>query len=190
MQKLRFSIFILTIFYLLSHLVIISEPRADEIEMLERKIEYLKAKKDLDLQLEIIKAKLKELDENYSDILLSVKLENKTEQEKKKNESSKSGVVEKRDWIVKGINAGRCQGWRVEKFHLNEDGAFKLLAKNPRGAWTGDYEGNFLSQEATVKASGGERVGSFEATDKGGIWHVVFNMAWSGGGCEIKFRVE
>ena len=91
MQKLRFSIFILTIFCLLSHLVIISEPRADEIEMLERKIEYLKAKKDLDLQLEIIKAKLKELDENYSDILLSVKLENKTEQAKKKTSQVNRG---------------------------------------------------------------------------------------------------
>ena len=43
--------------------------QAGEIEFLERKLEYLKAKRELDLELEIIKAKLQKLNQNYSDVV-------------------------------------------------------------------------------------------------------------------------
>ena len=43
--------------------------QADEIELLERKLEYLRAKKELDLELEIVKAKLQKLNQNYSDVV-------------------------------------------------------------------------------------------------------------------------
>ena len=43
--------------------------QADEIELLERKLEYLRAKKELDLELEIVKAKLQKLNQDYSDVV-------------------------------------------------------------------------------------------------------------------------
>ena len=50
--------------------------QADEIELLERKLEYqtqalklLKAKKELGLKLEIIEAKIKKLNQDYSDVV-------------------------------------------------------------------------------------------------------------------------
>ena len=43
--------------------------QADEIELLERKLEYLRAKKELDLELAIVKAKLQKLNQDYSDIV-------------------------------------------------------------------------------------------------------------------------
>tara|TARA_Y100000588_G_scaffold388547_1_gene488979 strand:+ start:1249 stop:1680 length:432 start_codon:yes stop_codon:yes gene_type:complete len=43
--------------------------RADEIEELERKLEYYKERKVLDLELKIIKAKIEELEAEYSDVI-------------------------------------------------------------------------------------------------------------------------
>ena len=45
--------------------------QADEIELLERKLEYLRAKKELDLELEIVKAKLQKLNQDYSVVIVA-----------------------------------------------------------------------------------------------------------------------
>ena len=49
----------------------VSEAHADEIELLERKLEYLKAKQQLDLELDIVTAKIEKLNSEYSDIIES-----------------------------------------------------------------------------------------------------------------------
>ena len=41
----------------------------DDIEALERKLEYLKAKEKLDIEFKIIKAKIKELNTEYADVI-------------------------------------------------------------------------------------------------------------------------
>ena len=170
--------------------------KADEIESLERKLEYLKAKKELDLELKIIQKKLDKLNQDYSDIITtkSNNISDSQSATKPKNNNIKDtqpNISEKHQWAVKSIRAGMCRGWKVDKFQLNKDGSFILNASNPLdGGWKGYYEGNFVTQKAGGKF-GGARIASFKSNKKDSVWHVQINMGFAGGGgCSITFQVE
>ena len=170
----------------------VSEAHADEIELLERKLEYLKAKQQLDLELDIVTAKIEKLNSEYSDIIESAAAESAptTVENTEHQEPAPEQSVE-REWSVTEVDAGRCYGWKVVGLQIANDGTFSMKAKNVSDGWWGEYDGNLAQQEARVtKDRDGSSVAEFQSVKKDGVWLVELKKKWPGGGCKIEFHIE
>jgi hypothetical protein len=177
--------------------------QADEIELLERKLEYLRAKKELDLELEIVKAKLQKLNQDYSDVVdtkVAVSASSTSEvpetsepTEPAKVEEAPAKVASSKDadreWVATDIKTRVCKGWTAYNIKIDEDGTFSFDAQNPNNGWRGHYKGNLRESSAKFKGKAGWLDG-FEAEQANGAWKVKIKMAWGGGGCNIKVRFE
>ena len=125
--------------------------QADDIELLERKLEYLKAKKELDLELKIVKAKLQKLNQDYSDVVdtktaVSASSTSETPETEKFDE-----IVEVdpdpigRTWDATELK-GRCVDRHGNKLtestiQVNADSSFSYKVTNREG-WKGTFIGN------------------------------------------------
>ncbi len=183
----------------------VSEAHADEIELLERKLEYLKAKQQLDLELDIVTAKIEKLNSEYSDIIESAASPSTTAESApttventEHQEPSPEQSVE-REWSVTELDAGRCYGWKVVGLQIANDGTFSMKAKNVNDGWWGEYEGNLEQQEARVTKDGSytqensslsTTLAEFQSVKKDGVWLVELKHVWPGGGCKIEFHIE
>ena len=116
----------------------VSIAKADEIEALERKLEYLRAKKELDLEFKIIKTKLEKLNQDYSDVAEPVAPTTSTSESSEKQKPAE--IVEAspdplgRVWDVDDLR-GQCRnsGLQLSKntIQINPDSSFSFSAHNP-----------------------------------------------------------
>ena len=119
--------------------------QADEIELLERKLEYLRAKKELDLELEIVKAKLQKLNQDYSDVVdtkTAVSASSTSESPETSEPSAPAKVEEApteaaqgadHEWVATDIKTRVCRGWTAYNIKTDEDGTFSFDARNDSG---------------------------------------------------------
>ncbi len=107
-------------------------PYADEIELLERKLEYLKVKQALDLELKIVKAKLKKLSQDYSDVADTKLSTATTNASEAKQSEALTEVVEVPDGAVATDNSGsEVTHWVASDGHCSSNRqAFKEISIN------------------------------------------------------------
>ena len=136
--------------------------QADEIELLERKLEYLRAKKELDLELEIVKAKLQKLNQDYSDVVDAKTAVSASSTSEASETDEPEATVEVdldpigRTWNVTDLK-GRCvKEWgnklTESTIQVNPDSSFSYKVTN-RGGWRGKYTGNLENKKLKLKAS-------------------------------------
>ena len=133
-----FVAFILTLMVGVGQLFIEKHAFADEIKFLERKIEYLKQKKELEFQLKIIKDKLNKLNNDYSDIKISPSTNVKEHKPDIKNAPSTNVKQQKSssndftyEWILTSLSKskddavlrGFSDGERYFKFRKDKKGS-------------------------------------------------------------------
>ena len=119
---------------------------ADDIKLLERKLEYLKQKKTLDAELELIKAKINKLNETYKDVSGGKTAD-------ASSPSSKADLVPRKkgpnhEWEITNVE-GTCYtqaGLYFEEVKVDDDGKFSALGLN-RGTWQGEYAGNLRAKK-------------------------------------------
>ena len=179
--------------------------QADEIELLERKLEYLRAKKELDLELEIVKAKLQKLDQDYSDVVdtKAAASASSTSEAPETSEPAEPAKVEEAPAKV-ASSKGADHEWVAEKAYckiikqgfkdikIDEDGAFSLIQynyKNPQ-SWHAFVKGNLKYNEAekvTDKSNSPiTTLKGIKAEQDGEAWNFTITWHWSGGNCDIK----
>jgi type IV secretory pathway VirB9-like protein len=178
--------------------------QADEIELLERKLEYLRAKKELDLELEIVKAKLQKLNQDYSDVVdtkaavsassTSEAPETSEPTEPVKVEEAPAKVASSkgadREWVAEYTYC-QLQKQEFKDIKIDEDGTFswnQFDGKKPNG-WLAFLKGNLKHNEAEVvkdKSRNTARLKSIKAEQDGEAWNVTINWGWPGGGCRVK----
>ena len=182
----------------------------DDIEALERKLEYLKSKEKLDIELKIITAKIKELNEKYADVISdsgnksvesdsgsssTAAVEPETSAEPKAEpevETSSTSIPDNQEWEYSKLSVGICTGWKPKKVEISSDGSFTFWGINKRNPWEGKYTGNLLKNEAefhnTPRAR--EKLKKFNAVQEGNDWAIKLRMGWPGGGCNMKFKLR
>ena len=179
---------------------------ADEIEDLKRKLEYLESKALLDSELELLQAQIKnkhleikKLDSDYKDVITAtpkeetVSPQSEPVTESETVETATPVEVASREWAVKNLNAGTCQGWKIGEgsVDISADGTFSWEATNRRDGWKGSYNGNLRDSTGKCEPCGNNaRVQNFESEQVDGNWNVKLAMAWGGGGCRIAFTLE
>ena len=170
-----FVVFILTLMVGVGQLFMEKPAFADEIKFLERKIEFLKQKKELDAQLKTIKDKLNKLDNDYSDIKntpyakdYSV-IKNTPSTNVKEQKSSSSDFTF--EWILTSLSKskddvvleGFIGGWRYFEF------------EGDKGKWTALQTVSFDSSDVTP-------VGDNKLSMVGFPPNWVINGTWVFGG--------
>jgi hypothetical protein len=119
--------------------------QADEIELLERKLEYLRAKKELDLELEIVKAKLQKLNQDYSDVIVAepAASESSTSEAPETSEPAEPAKVEEvpakvasskgadREWVAETAYC-YVNPQKFTDIKIDEDGTFSLTHTAPK----------------------------------------------------------
>ena len=182
----------------------------DDIQTLERKLEYLKAKEKLDIEFKIIKAKINELNAKYADVISdsgnksaasdsgsssTVAAEPETSSEPKTEpevETSSTSIPDNQEWEYYKLSSGTCVGWKPKKWEISSDGSFTFWGINKQNPWEGKYTGNLLKNEAefhnTPRAR--EKLKKFNAVQEGNDWAIKLRMGWPGGSCQIKFKLR
>ena len=189
-----------------------SVTQADEIELLERKLEYLRAKKELDLELEIVKAKIQKLDQDYSDVVdtkaavsasSTSEAPETTSEAPETSEPTEPAKVEEapakvasskgadREWVAEfGYCNATKEGFKDIK--IDEDGTFSLTtfdAKKPK-SWYASVKGNLKHNEVELVEGGfshpQQQQPRIKAEQDGEAWN--FTLTWRGHGwsCDIK----
>ena len=177
--------------------------QAGEIEFLERKLEYLRAKKELDLELEIVKAKLQKLNQDYSDVVdtkTAVSASSTSESPETSEPSAPAKVEEAPTKAAQGADHewvatyGYC-GIHKEGFKdikIDEDGAFSLIMfyePNPN-EWDAFIKGNLRRNEAEMvkdkSNTQGDILGSIKAEQDGEAWKLTITLLGGGGRCYVK----
>jgi len=182
----------------------------DDIEALERKLEYLKAKEKLDIELKIIKAKIIELNAEYADVITdsakksvesgagsssTVASETETSAEPKTEpevETSSTSIPDNQEWEYYKLSAGNCSGWKPYEIKINSDGSFYFKGINKRdNNWTAIYTGNLIESIGEAKTPvTSQKMTKFNAVQEGNDWAIKLRMKWPGGGCQIKFKLR
>ena len=182
----------------------------DDIEALERKLEYLKSKEKLDIELKIITAKIKELNEKYADVISdsgnksvesdsgsssTAAVEPETSAEPKAEpevETSSTSIPDNQEWEYYKLSTSQCNGWKPYEIKINSDGSFYFKGINKRdNNWTAIYTGNLIESigEAETPVSS-QKMARFESVQEGNDWAIKLRMRWPGGGCGIKFKLR
>jgi hypothetical protein len=181
----------------------------DDIQTLERKLEYLKAKEKLDIEFKIIKAKINELNEKYADVISdsgnksatsdsssssTVASEPETNSETKAEpevETSSTSVPDNQEWEYYDLSVSSCMGWKPYEIKINSDGSFYFKGINKRNNnWTAIYTGNLIESIGEAETPNREKMKRFNAVQEGNDWAINFRMQWPGGGCKIKFKLR
>ena len=176
--------------------------QVDEIELLERKLEYLRAKKELDLELEIVKAKLQKLNQDYSDVVdtkAAVSVSSTSEapetSEPVKVEEAPAKVASSKgaehEWVA---TYGYCNVNKsvFKDIKVDEDGTFSLIqvADPEPKVFHAFIKGNLRRNEAEMvkdkSDTHGDRIRSIKAEQDGEAWNVTIRWKRSGGGCDLK----
>jgi len=182
----------------------------DDIEALERKLEYLKAKEKLDIEFKIIKAKIKELNAEYADVITdsgkksvesdsgsssTVAAEPETSAEPKAEpevETSSTSIPDNQEWEYYKLSAGTCGAWKPKQIKINSDGSFYFKGINRAdNNWTAIYTGNLIENIGEAKTpQPNQKMVKFNAVQEGNDWAIKLSMRFSGGGCQIKFKLR
>ena len=93
-------------------------------------------------------------------------------------------------WESYDIKAGRCSGIELKKIKIEADGNFFIKIVNKHDGWTGYLSGNLLNSTAKNKTPKGERMSKFKAVRVNNDWALSYRMSWSGGGCDIKYKLK
>ena len=182
----------------------------DDIQTLERKLEYLKAKEKLDIEFKIIKAKIKELNTEYADVITdsgkksaesdsgsssTVATEPETTSEPKAEpevETSSTSIPDNQEWEYYKLSAGSCNGWKPNEIKINSDGSFYFKGINRRdNNWTAIYTGNLIESIGEAKTPvTSQKMTKFNSVQEGNDWAIKLRMKFPGGSCEIKFKLR
>ena len=177
----------------------------DDIQTLERKLEYLKAKEKLDIEFKIIKAKINELNAKYADVISdsgkksaasdsgsssTVAAEPETSSEPKAEpevETSSTSIPDNQEWEYYELREG-CDGWKPKKWEISSDTSFTFWGINDRHHWKGKYTGNLLANEAEIHNTPlvRDKLKKFNAVQEGNDWAIKLRMEWPGGGLQYK----
>ena len=170
----------------------------DDIQSLERKLEYLKAKEKLDIEFKIIKAKIKELNEKYADVISNSGNKSAASDSSSSSsvaaeaETSSASVPDNQEWEYYKLSAGQCNGWKPYEIKINSDGSFYFKGINKLdNNWTAIYTGNLIESTGEAKTPvSSQKMSKFESVQEGNDWAIKLGMRWPGGGCGIKFKLR
>ena len=174
--------------------------QAEEIELLERKLEYLRAKKELDLELEIVKAKLQKLNQDYSDVVdAKTAVSASSPSEASETDEPEATVEDEPEPVGRTWSVTDLKGTCVEKHKLkldentiqvNPDSSFSFSAYVTRDRWKGRYTGNLENNKLKMRSNTGSWLGDHKIEKDGKQWTFKIENAWTSDSCHYEFRLE